>query len=48
MISIMMKKSFLKNSETLLLLLRYSENFMWIVYYFNNLQKSTLMIFNKF
>ena len=48
MISIMVKKSSLRESETLLLLLRYSENFMWIVHYFNNLQKPALMTFNEF
>ena len=43
-----MKKSFLKESETSSLLLRYFENSMQIVHYFNNLQKFALMIFNKF
>ena len=46
--SITMKKLFFKELKTLLLLLKYFENFMQIVYYFNNLQKSALMIFNKF
>ena len=43
-----MKKLFLRESKTLLLLLKYSENFMQIAHYFNNLQKSALMIFNEF
>ena len=46
--SIVIKKLFLKESKTLLLLLRYFENFMQIAHYFNNLQKSALMIFNEF
>ena len=45
---IAVKKSSFKKLKTLLLLLKYSENFMWIVYYFNNLQKFALMIFNEF
>ena len=45
---IMMKKLFLRELETLLLLLKYSENFMQIAHYFNNLQKSAFIIFNEF
>ena len=48
MISIAVKKSFFKESKTLLLLLRYFKNFMQIIHYFNNLQKSAFIIFNEF
>ena len=37
MISITVKKSFLRESETLSLLLKYFKNFMQIAHYFNNL-----------
>ena len=46
--SIVIKKLFFKKLKTLLLLLKYFKNFISIVHYFNNLQKSALMIFNEF
>ena len=48
MISIMMKKLFLRELKTLLLLLKYFKNFMQIAHYFNNLQKSAFITFNEF
>ena len=45
---IAVKKLSFKKLKTLSLLLRYFENFIQIVHYFNNLQKSALMIFNEF
>ena len=47
-ILIIMKKSSLRESKTLLLLLKYSKNFMQITHYLNNLQKSAFMTFNEF
>ena len=47
-ISITVKKSSLRELKTLLLLSKYSENSMQIAYYFNNLQKSALIILNEF
>ena len=48
MTSIVIKKLFLKKSETLSLLSKYFENFIQIVHYFNNLQKFAFMTFNEF
>ena len=46
--SITVEKLSLEGSETLLLLLRYSENSMQIAHYLNNLQKPALMTLSEF
>ena len=45
---ITIKKSLIENLNTSLLMLRYFKSSVQITYYFNILQKSTLIIFNVF